>query len=262
MIVEYDGTDYRGLQRQIHDTATIQGRIEDAVRKLGTVEPHFVASGRTDTGVHALGQVIAVSVPTRMSAWRLLPALHAMLPDDIRIRRLVDCDPDFNPRFDAIRRTYQYRVSALAYPSPLERRHVARIHLRLDPDLVNEATASFVGQWELREWRASICQAKRTRLNIDEARAEPPNDDRHHWRITFSARSFLHHQVRFMVGGVVAVAAGKLSLQELREALSVGVRPKVVVMQPACGLCLARVDFLRDKDPFATASDSTPRSES
>ncbi|MBI1290348.1 tRNA pseudouridine(38-40) synthase TruA [bacterium] len=260
LIVEYDGTDFRGLQRQPHDEETIQGKIEAAVQRLGAGDVGFVASGRTDAGVHALGQVVAVSIPERLETRRVALALNALLPEDIRIRQVADCPPDFSPRFDAIRRTYHYHFTAMAFPTPLERRFVSRIAMPLDTDLIGPAAESFKGQWELREWRSSICQATRTFLNIDEAEATPPTREHGPWRIRFAARSFLHHQVRFMVGGIIAVASGKLTVAELREALAAGVRPKVVAMQSACGLCLAQVDLLRDKDPFAAASDATPRS--
>jgi len=255
--VEYDGTRFAGLQRQLHTEETVQGALEAAARHLGSTDPDFIASGRTDSGVHALGQVVALNLPAKLETRRVGLAFHALLPDDIRIRRVVDCPEGFSPRFDAIQRVYHYRMVSMKFPNPLERHMVARIPFRLDADLVHEATALFPGRWELKEWRSSTCQAKRTHLNIDLASAEAPNQDRAHWRLTFAARSFLHHQVRFMVGGIVAVACGRLKLEELRDALAGGYRPGVVAMQPACGLCLAQVNFPADKNPFAEPTDES-----
>jgi tRNA pseudouridine38-40 synthase len=253
--VEYDGTAFFGLQAQPTGERTVQGEIESAARRLGSESIDFVAAGRTDTGVHALGQVVAISLPERLPIRRVSLSMNAVLPADIRVRQAAECSPDFSPRFDAIRRLYLYRLSARAEPSPLERHMVARTTYRLDPEATTKAASLFVGRWELAAWRSSICQAKRTFLTIEQASAAAPDEDFPHWRIQFAARSFLHHQVRLMVGAIVACGAGRLTTDELAQALGKGLRPAQVMMMPACGLCLARVDFPTDRDPFAAIND-------
>ncbi|MCC5875473.1 MAG: tRNA pseudouridine(38-40) synthase TruA [Candidatus Sumerlaeia bacterium] len=252
LLVEYDGRSYQGLQAQKNGVPTVQGTIEQAARQLGSTEVGFQAAGRTDAGVHALGQVIALNLPTRLETRRAPFSLNAVLPHDIRIRKAVECPPQFHPRFDAIRRSYLYRLNAGVPVDPLLRHMVTYSHRTLDPSLVIQATSAFQGHWELSAWRSSDCQATRTLLNIDLAEATSPDlsTGRYHWEFRFSARSFLHHQVRFMVGAVVAVGSGRLGLDDLRRALEGGYRPDVVKLEAATGLCLVSVGYPEEKDPF------------
>lgn len=262
LLVEYDGTDYQGLQWQAHTSETIQGKVEDAVRRLGAPVPKFICAGRTDAGVHASGQVIAVNVPMRIEERRIALAMNAVLPRDIRVRRACHCAEDFSPRHDAIMRTYVYRLCARTEVPPLARRFTAFTPHLLDEERAMLAAEAFRGKWELKEWRSGSCQALRTFLTISEARATPPRlapDDAGEmdpsWRFLFRARSFLHHQVRFMVGAVVAVGCGRLTVDELRAALVGGTRPAVVKMESACGLCLTEVRFAEGKNPFPRDGD-------
>lgn len=254
LLVEYDGGTYQGLQAQKSGVPTIQSAIEAAASQLGSPDPAFAAAGRTDSGVHATGQVVAIDVPDRLESRRVAFALNAVLPRDIRIRRAVECPQGFHPRFDAISRTYLYRLNAGIPVDPLLRHMVAYSHHVLDPDLACRAASLFKGRWELKAWRSSDCQATRTLLTIDTARAVPPEPgtNRHHWEFHFSARSFLHHQVRFMVGAITAVGSGRVELEELETALRDGTRPNLVKVEPACGLCLVGVGYPADKDPFQT----------
>lgn len=257
--VEYDGTAYRGLQWQATTSETIQQKIQDAARTLGSTETNFVAAGRTDTGVHALDQVIAVDLPARLSLERVALAMNALLPEDIRVREAALCPAGFSPRFDARRRTYVYRLSSRDLVTPILRRFVAYTpHVLNIPDTMAAARA-FTGQWELKEWRSSKCQATRTLLRIDAAEAFPPEppsgnpaeEPCPYWRFVISSRSFLHHQVRFMVGGIIAVGSGRLSLECLKDSLSNGIRPGKVKCEEACGLVLTQVGYPPEKDPFA-----------
>ncbi len=256
LLAEYDGTRYHGLQRQGHTPLTIQQEFESAVGRLGVTEPDFVASGRTDSGVHATGQAVALNVPAEPPVRKYLRTFNALLPADIRVRAVAECPEGFSPRFDARRRTYIYRVCALEPVPPLQRNFVAFAKTDLDVERTRAAAAAFEGRWELSAWRSAICQATRTLLTIDECTAVPPHRDERTgealpwWTFRTAARSFLHHQVRLMAGAIVAVGSGRLGLEELRNALAAGERPKSVVMMPACGLCLARVEFDPERDPF------------
>jgi tRNA pseudouridine38-40 synthase len=261
LLLEYDGTAYRGLQAQSAGHDTIQGRVEAACRALGSTEVGFVAAGRTDAGVHAVGQVVAVSLPVRLEERRIIRALNACLPPDIRVRRAVHCADSFSPRHDAEGRYYIYRLAAGVEVPPLLRHSVAFSVRRLDRARTMAAAAAFVGRWELAEWRSADCQATRTFLTIRRAEAIPPDPDalfygrpRVHWEFHFEARSFLHHQVRFMVGAITAVGSGKLEVDELKRALAEGRRPARVMVEPACGLTLTGVSYPPERDPFSVAS--------
>ncbi len=266
LLVHYDGTTFSGLQRQQHTSNTIQEKIEESLAKIGGREPGFVACGRTDSGVHATGQVVTVYIPESIPDRKILPALNRYLPPEIRIVRAKTCHPEFNPRFDARMRTYIYRLTDRRDLPPTHRNFVTTIHHRLDPELTVAAARAFVGQWELDKWRSSICQGTRTLLNIDEADAFPPKAESGfseepvpYWRLLFRARSFLHHQVRFMTGAVVAVGSGRLPLEDLKSALSRGERPTIVKCEPPNGLCFTHVEFVKERDPFS--SDETHESQ-
>ncbi|MCC6546446.1 tRNA pseudouridine(38-40) synthase TruA [Candidatus Sumerlaeota bacterium] len=259
--VEYDGTDFHGLQRQAGTTETIQEKIEQAARELGSASPAFLCAGRTDAGVHATGQVVTVSLPERLPERKIALAMNAVLPPSIRIRRAAHCATDFNPRLDAVMRTYVYRMAVRGAVPPLQSRFVAFTPRELEKESATAAAAAFEGKWEMKEWRAAICQAKRTFLTITEARAIAPvfdatmgQEDVPYWRFVFRARSFLHHQVRFMVGAIVAAGQGRLAVEDLREALRNGKRPPHTKMEEARGLCLARVQFRDGKNPFTGAA--------
>lgn len=248
-IVEYDGTNFCGFQRQINGR-TVAGVLETAATTLGSANPLLKCAGRTDTGVHADGQVVALWMPERFEERRMKIAFNAVLPEDIRVRDARVCAMDFDPRRAAVQRTYVYRLCSGEPVPPLMRFAVAE-HVRpLRTELLAEAFALFQGEWEFREWRASQCQGKRTRLRIDSALVEPPARDERWVTFTISSRSFLHNMVRFLVGGAIAVAQQKLSVAELRAALADGKRPSCVVPADACGLTLKRVKYPAESDPF------------
>ncbi len=248
-IVEYDGTNFCGFQRQ-PTGRTVAGVIEDAAKKLGSLDPWLGCAGRTDAGVHADGQVVAFWMPDSFAERRLKLALNAVLPDDVRVREARTCPADFDPRRDAIQRTYHYRLCSGEPVPPLMRFMVAE-HVRpLDTGLLVNAFEVFRGEWEFQEWRAAKCQGTRTRLLIAEASVAPPGPGERWVTYTISSRSFLHNMVRFLVGGSIAVAQGKLSVDELRAALAEGKRPSCVVPADACGLTLARVTYPVERDPF------------
>lgn len=261
LLLEYDGGPFQGLQRQAHTRETIQQYVEAAARQAGAPEDTgFVASGRTDAGVHAVGQVVALSLPRRLEEHRVARALNALLPPAIRVRRAADCG-GFHPRFDATSRTYKYRFWPGGAVPPLLQRYVAELRGSPDPQATCAAADAFVGRWELHQWRSSHCQAARTLLTIDECRADPPPPPDGtglggYWTITVRARSFLHHQVRLMAGAVTAVGLGKLSLEELRQALHAGHRPVLVKNEDPRGLVFTKVDFKEGKDPWGGGAAS------
>ncbi len=257
LIVSYDGTSYQGLQAQKHTSRTIQGELESAVVRLGTHgDLNFVAAGRTDAGVHAAQQFIRVNISDRIPLPRVSVALNSLLPPDIRILKAAESN-GFHPRFDAIQRRYVYRFSKERELLPVYRNMVTTIRMPFEQGLIKEAVTLFKGKHEFSAWRSSSCQGKRSLLTIDEAFAiEPDSPARFFegsevWQIVFAARSFLHHQVRFMVGGILSVASGKISLEELSRALERGERPNQVACTKPHGLMFLEARYPADKDPFS-----------
>ena len=250
-ILEHDGGPY------LAQGATIQSEVEAAAARLGAPECDFRASGRTDTGVHARGQVIALRLPAHVAAKHPLAALNWHLPDSIRARRVAPVDEAFDPRRDAIRRAYRYALCAGQVFPPLLAGRMGRVKATLDAGLMGEAAALLRGRHDFRAWRSAQCQGQRTVLEIERLDVAPWPDPAAHgadtqlFTIDVECRSFLHNMVRYLVGGLVAVGSGKASPRELAEALATpGRLPPGVAPVEACGLSLERVDYPPEKDPF------------
>jgi tRNA pseudouridine38-40 synthase len=257
MIVEYDGTDFVGLQRQ-DDGASIQGEMERVARLLGVMESDatFRASGRTDAGVHARGQVITLLVPESIAEQSVASAFNWHLPVSIRVRRAVSCSEDFDPRRDARKRSYRYLLCG-GQPLPALMRHrMGHIASRLDLGAMREAAEVLRGEHDFKAWRSAQCQATRTVLNLEVSQvhewrdAAPHAMDTQTFELIFECRSFLHRMVRFLVGGIARVGAGKLSMGDLMVSLVDGSLPPRVAPAAACGLSLERVDYEPGRDPF------------
>ncbi|MGF1572079.1 MAG: tRNA pseudouridine synthase A [Sumerlaeia bacterium] len=255
-IVEYDGTRYSGSQIQ-DNSNTVQGEIKKMSQVFGVEDYQYYASGRTDSGVHARGQVIVMCMPKSLHGERLLEAMNWHLPTDIRIRKAVECSEDFNPRFDARLRTYRYLLCGGQPLPPLMANRMGSVKRHLDFKLMQQATEVLLSQeWDFKAWRSSICKAKRTKMNLTTLRVDPWSDRALHggdsgcYEITISARFFLHHMVRYLVGGLARVGHGALSVKQLQQDLQNGVLPHRVAPADACGLCLEHVYYPPEKDPF------------
>lgn len=254
-IVEYDGTDFAGLQWQ-DNAPSIQGELERVLGLMGVGEAGFRAAGRTDAGVHARGQVVALWMPDRVARGNAVGALNWHLPTSIRVRRVVACDPAFDPRRDAIRRAYRYLLCAGQPTPPLMRGRMGHVPARLDLDALRAAARVFEGTHNFRAWRSTQCQAPRTVLAMERAdvapwaEAAPHGLDTQCFEVRFECRSFLHRMVRFLVGGLVSVGSGALSVDDLRRHLDAATLPPRVVPAPAAGLSLERVDYAPGRDPF------------
>jgi tRNA pseudouridine38-40 synthase len=255
-LVEYDGTDFVGLQRQ-SDGPSIQGAFEAAAARFGPGDCRFRASGRTDAGVHARGQVVALDLPAPVADKHPMGALNWHLPESIRVRRAVVCDPAFDPRRDAIRRRYRYLLAGGQPVPPLMRHRMGHFKARLDPERMREACTLLRGPHDFRAWRSTQCQAKRTELDLLVAgvnpwpEAAPHGLDIQAFELVFECRSFLHRMVRFLVGGIALAGAGRLPMEVLARHLGAGTLPPRVAPADACGLSLEAVGYPPDKDPFA-----------
>ncbi|MDK2971472.1 MAG: tRNA pseudouridine38-40 synthase [Candidatus Sumerlaeota bacterium] len=254
-IVEYDGTGFAGLQRQVGQPS-IQACFEKMAAAFGVRDAGFRAAGRTDAGVNARGQVIAIHIPETIRGKNLISAMNWHLPESIRVRRAEIVGPDFDPRIDARLRTYRYHLcGGQAFP-PLMRGRMGRVRAHLDLDLMREAAQVLQGQHDFKAWRSTMCQAKRTLLDLVHVSVEPWRDAGPHgmdtqcFQLEFSCRSFLHRMVRYLVGGIARAGAGDLTPDDLRAHLKAGTLPPRVAPADANGLSLERVEYLPEKDPF------------
>lgn len=239
LIIEYEGTRYRGFQYQAN-APTIQGELERAICRFTGECARVKAAGRTDAGVHALGQVIAFDTAAAHSPATAIGALNYHLPDDIAVKAAFKVGDDFDPRRSARRRTYRYRILNSATPSPLARRFVCHIRRPLDVLRMQAAADMFIGAHDFRRFAAHQSDKPNSVRCVSRAALERSGDT-----ITFEvvANAFLHHQVRRMAGALTDIGRGRLSLGDLRTMIDNGQTDKVAHSLPPQGLCLVSVEY-------------------
>lgn len=238
--VEYDGTGFMGWQRQKHGLA-IQQVVEEAGAKLcGGVMPAAVASGRTDAGVHALGQMVQMELPD-FSPQRIREALnYHFKPHPVVVVRAAKAPEGWNARFSAISRTYRYVISNRpAFPA-LEVNRVWHVRQRLDEAAMNRAAQLLLGHHDFSSFRASACQAKSPLRTLDELTVTREGE---HLIVHAKARSFLHHQVRNMVGSLKMVGEGSWPEARIAEVLAGRDRAVAGPTAPAAGLYFVSVGY-------------------
>jgi tRNA pseudouridine38-40 synthase len=244
IVVEYDGTDFHGWQRQTandgSDLRTVQATLEDAIRDM-TGETLFVrAAGRTDAGVHADGQVASFDLAANIPPHGLLRGLNSILPADVAIVDVAEAAPDFDARFSARGKIYRYTVWNHFVRSPRLARTAWHVRTPVDMDAIRRAAVSLVGEHDFRAFRASDCDRKTTnrivrRLDID--RQGPV--------LTFDieATAFLKNMVRIIVGTLVDVGRGRIPDDAPARMLATGDRSAGGMTAPPGGLTLLRVIY-------------------
>ena len=251
--IEYDGTPFVGWQRQANGVG-VQQVLEEAIEKLtGQCDVRIQGAGRTDTGVHARGQVAHVELDKNWPAHKLRAGLNFHLrPQPVVVLAAARVDDEFHARFSATRRHYLYRILNRPAPPALERDRVWHVPVTLDAGVMHEAAQALVGRHDFTTFRASQCQAESPVKTLDAINVERVGEEIH---ITCSARSFLHNQVRSMAGSLKLVGEGKWTAGDLRTALEARDRAACGPVAPPEGLYLVRVDY--DPDPFATDMSKT-----
>jgi tRNA pseudouridine38-40 synthase len=238
--LEYDGGPYKGFQAQA-DLPTVQGSIERAVMAFCGEELRLQAAGRTDTGVHALQQVVHIDLERDWKPEVVRDALNAhLVPEPIAIIAASLAPADFHARFSAKGRRYLYRIVNRMAPPTLEKHRVWHLKKPLDVDAMGEAASALVGHHDFTTFRDVDCQARSPLKTLDEARIWREGEE---VRLAFSARSFLHRQVRSMTGSLAEVGAGRWTPADLRAALEAKDRTACGQVAPAEGLYLAGVEY-------------------
>lgn len=238
LILAYEGTHYNGFQRQAIKTS-VQATLEEALRCLGWQGRAIHAAGRTDSGVHALGQVVSFEMEWKHPDWQLRTALNANLPADIAVQQVERVMPGFHPRYDALARNYRYRL----YVAPVRNPFIDRFSWRLDqkPDLglMNQAAESLLGEHDFRAFGKALKEDGTTVRMISQANWVQTGDE-----LWFEIRgnAFLYHMVRRIVWVLVQVGLGKLPLQIVQQGLESG-STGVVALAPARGLTLLQVEY-------------------
>ncbi len=240
LTIEYDGGPFQGWQR-LPEHASVQGALEDAVEKLTGVRADVMGAGRTDAGVHARGQVAHVDIEKLFEPQRLADGLNAHLrPHPISVLEASAVVPEFHARFDALRRVYLYRVINRRAPLALERGKAWRVSRALDVEAMAAGAARLIGHHDFTTFRDAHCQAKSPLKTLDRADVLRDGGEILFW---FEARSFLHRQVRSMLGTLVEVGLGKMTADDVGAALAAKDRARCGPVAPADGLYLMRIDY-------------------
>ncbi|MFU8835010.1 tRNA pseudouridine(38-40) synthase TruA [Roseovarius autotrophicus] len=248
--VEYDGTPFAGWQRQA-EQPSVQGAIEAALARLEPGPHTIAAAGRTDAGVHALGQVAHCDLTRDWDPFRLSEALnHHLKPLPVAIVACARVEDDWHARFSATGRRYLFRILSRRAPPALGAGRVWHLRHGLDIAAMRAGAAHLVGHHDFTTFRSSICQAKSPIKTLDEITidmVDTPTGPEIHLR--FAARSFLHNQVRSLVGTLERVGAGAWRPGDLRQALEARERAACGPVAPPHGLYLSGVRY--PDDPFA-----------
>jgi len=249
LTIEYKGSDYAGWQRQ-DGVPTVQQAIEEAIHAFSQQAVTIYGSGRTDAGVHARGQVAHVDLDEfskPMEEFEVAKAINAFLrPQPISIVKAEIVADDFEARYHATNKLYQYRIlNRPSFPA-IEQGLVWHVKRELDVEAMQKAAQILVGHHDFTTFRDSQCQAKSPEKTLDRLEVKTqPYDECGGRQITFEAeaRSFLHHQVRNMVGTLTLVGEGKWNTEDAKKALEAKDRTKGGPTAPAEGLYLVRVDY-------------------
>jgi tRNA pseudouridine38-40 synthase len=252
MLVEYDGGPFAGWQRQAQGQRSVQGAIEAALAKLEPGEHTIAAAGRTDAGVHGWGQVAHVDLRKDWDPFRLAEALNWHLrPDPIAILRVCAVPADFHARFWAVERSYVFRLVARRAPMTHDKGRVWQTLYPLNLDAMRDAASHLVGHHDFTTFRSTMCQAKSPLKSIDEISIQQvPYAGGMEYRFYLRARSFLHNQVRSIVGTIERVGVGRWAADDVARALAAKDRSACGPVCPPQGLYLSQVRYL--VDPFAS----------
>ncbi|MEL6968147.1 MAG: tRNA pseudouridine(38-40) synthase TruA [Pseudomonadota bacterium] len=263
-LIEYDGSPYKGWQRQDH-APSVQGALEQALTKLGEADKVVQGAGRTDAGVHALAQVAHVDLDRPWAPFRLMEAMNAHLrrgEDPVAINACAKVDDAFHARFSATSRSYLYRIIARRAPLTVERGRAWNVKADLDVEAMDEAAQCLVGEHDFTTFRSTECQAQspiKTLDTLNVQRAQYFGVDV--IEITTHARSFLHSQVRSFAGALKAVGEGRWDMDDMASALAARDRAACAPVAPPHGLYLVKVGYTANapgKEDAAAAL--TPRS--
>lgn len=240
LTIEFDGGPYMGWQRQDHGPS-VQGAIEDAIHGVTGERTSVQAAGRTDAGVHALAMRAHADIEKDIDAFRLMEAINAHLrPDPIAINACEIVANDWHARFSCVGRAYEYRIVNRRAPLALEAGRAWRVIQPLDSDAMHDAAQQLVGLHDFTTFRSAHCQSDSPVKTLDRLDVRREGD---HVIVEAAARSFLHHQVRSMVGCLAHVGSGRWSADQLKEALDAKDRAALALNAPPDGLYFVRAIY-------------------
>ncbi|HEY6085413.1 MAG TPA: tRNA pseudouridine(38-40) synthase TruA [Nitrospira sp.] len=250
LIVEYDGTAYAGWQRQ-PDQPTIQEALETAVKQLTQIDVSVLGAGRTDAGVHALGQVVSFRIEKNWTPDEWTKGMNARLAKDITVRTAAIMPDDFHARHAARGKLYQYRILNRSERPAVGRSYVWHVHKQLDHEAMRQAASTLVGLHDFTSFEGTLTDNEDPLCHLQQLSLRRDGD---HLIIDAYANRFLKHMVRAIVGTLVEVGHGKRSMHEMVVILDAKDRTRAGRTAPAHGLFLMRVDY---EDAATIPSDNS-----
>ena len=239
LLTEYDGTNYHGWQIQPQG-ATVQGTLEAALSRILNTPIRVKVAGRTDAGVHALGQVVTFKAPRPLDLPRFQHSLNAVLPSDIVVREIREVPDAFNPRYDAQSRTYQYRIWNKPQPSAMHARYAWHIPYPLEHDAMDAAAALLIGHHDFSSFQGADSVERTPWRTMLRSTVHPEHD---FLVYDVEAKSFLRHMVRNIVGTLVDVGRGALSVEGFTTIFAARDRTRAGLNAPPQGLFLVAVKY-------------------
>jgi tRNA pseudouridine38-40 synthase len=238
-IVEYDGTDYAGWQSQIH-AASVQDAVQAAVSFVAGHPVVVICAGRTDAGVHSLGQVIHFDTVAQRTPRAWVLGANTKLAPSIALQWAAEVTPGFHARHKAVRRVYRYAILNRSERSALQRTRAAWIHRPLDAAAMHAGAQALVGEHDFSAFRSIECQSKTTIRKVDSIQVSREGD--YLW-LEIVANAYLHHMVRNIVGTLIDAQREAAPLEAIRKILEGGDRRYAGATAPAAGLYLWRVEY-------------------
>ena len=256
LVLEYDGRDFEGWQIQEgpRTARTVQGVLRDAVADLTGAPPRLRGAGRTDAGVHAMGQVASLTVATRLAPERLAAALNARLPADLAIVACRTAPAGWDALRGARAKHYRYAIWNGRDRSPLRAARAAHVRERLDPERMAEAARIFLGRHDFAAMQASGSDVRTTLRTL--TRLDVTGEAGGEITLDVEGEGFLRHMVRNLAGTLIEVGRGRFTRSEVAAILASRDRGRAGPTAPACGLCLVRV--WDDLEPGDTAEGASP----
>ena len=245
IILAYDGTEFFGSQRQAKSRRTVQGELEEALRKTGWAESSVLMAGRTDAGVHASGQVAAFDFDWKHSLDALRNALNANLPADMAISQVQIAPAKFHPRFDATARLYRYRLFHQRDRDPLRERYAWRVFPEVEGEILNSLAAMLPGKHNFAAFGSPPRTGGSTERHLMRASWKKQEDE---WIFEVQANAFLYHMVRRLVLTQVVIAQNKVPAEKFARALAEQAEVTSGIA-PSNGLSLVEISYLDNLKP-------------
>lgn len=251
LTLQYEGTRYQGWQKQESTENTIQGKLEMLLSKMIGTRVEIQGSGRTDSGVHAMGQVANFHADTDMTTVQIMDYMNLYLPEDIAVVSVEEVGERFHSRLNAKGKTYCYRVLNTSVPHVFDRRYVHVVEEQLDIDAMKKAAEYLTGTHDFKAFTSTKKSKKSTVRTVESIvieKVETPfpaiAGKKEEIRFTFRGNGFLYHMVRIMMGTLLEVGMHQKSPEEVGEILTLGKREKAGHLVPAKGLTLMEVHYL------------------